>query len=407
MKGICRTRKDPHGLLHLPSELPTLPICPFSLLPNTMKTDLDSGTDILYIYDGWRCIEERNAASPSTVMRQYVYGGQYIDEVVCKIEDPGGTPAKLFYLHDCNYNVVALTNTSGVVQERYNYESYGGLTIAEDDYDVIPATTQNNSLTFQGQRYDAESGLYYFRNRYYSPVLGRLVQRDARTSYPLNPYNLEEGSPLSMVDPSGDESQQHDFYFDNPEGIIPAKYIFRVVISFERYCRDDYPYIRVTGHESGVIGEIDITGDRIDYRGFRRTNSVDKGWIVTHGYHITVDTSNVEMIFEPCPTGNVGGRAIARVTANVDLVRRIGLTAPVPSGFSYSHGSAIGEKTLESQSYVFTIEKECSCPALSYYTGKVAKAIKSLLPPLRLPREKLVDYAEPHVPPHWRVYDMP
>ena len=85
----------------------------------------------MYIYDGWQCIEERNAASPATVLRQYVYGAQYIDEIVCKIEDPGGTPGKLFYLHDCNYNVVALTNTSGAVQERYNYEPYGGLTIAD------------------------------------------------------------------------------------------------------------------------------------------------------------------------------------------------------------------------------------------------------------------------------------
>ncbi|HUW35545.1 MAG TPA: RHS repeat-associated core domain-containing protein, partial [Planctomycetota bacterium] len=156
------------------------------------ETRLDTGTDTLYIYDGWQCIEERNAATPSTVLRQYAYGSQYIDEIVCKIEDPGGTPSKLFYLHDCNYSVVALTNTSAAVQERYNYEPYGGLTIAEADYDVIPATTQNNSLTFQGQRYDAESGLYYFRNRYLSPSLGRFVQRDPAGHFDsMNLYELE------------------------------------------------------------------------------------------------------------------------------------------------------------------------------------------------------------------------
>jgi len=158
----------------------------------------------LYIYDGWQCIEERNAASPSTVLRQYVYGSQYIDEVVCKIEDPGGTPAKLFYLHDCNYNVVALTNTSAAVQERYNYEPYGGLTIAEADYDVISATTQNNSLTFQGQRYDAESGLYYFRNRYLSPVLGRFLQRDPMGYVDgMNLYTFIRNQPTTAVDPLG------------------------------------------------------------------------------------------------------------------------------------------------------------------------------------------------------------
>jgi len=173
-------------------------------LNRRVKKDLDSGTDILYIYDGWQCIEERNAASPSTVLRQYAYGGQYIDEIVCKIEDPGGTPGKLFYLHDCNYNVVALTNTSAAVQERYNYEPYGGLTIAEADYDVISATTQNNSLTFQGQRYDAESGLYYFRNRYLSPVIGRFLQRDPdEYADGMSLYSFVHDAPVGRRDPQG------------------------------------------------------------------------------------------------------------------------------------------------------------------------------------------------------------
>jgi len=169
-----------------------------------VKKDLDSGTDILYIYDGWQCIEERNAATPSTVLRQYVYGSQYIDEVVCKIEDPGGTPGKLFYLHDCNYNVVALTNTSGAVQERYNYEPYGGLTIADASYGSRSATAQNNSLTFQGQRYDAESGLYYFRNRYLSPVLGRFLQRDPVVyGDGMNLYEFVGSRPISEQDHLG------------------------------------------------------------------------------------------------------------------------------------------------------------------------------------------------------------
>jgi len=148
-------------------------------------------------------------ASPATVLRQYVYGAQYIDEVVCKIEDPGGTPGKLFYLHDCNYNVVALTNTSGEVQERYNYEPYGGLTIANAGWTTRDPhqTTQNNSLTFQGQRYDAESGLYYFRNRYLSPVLGRFMQRDRRRyDDGLNLYQAERSNPVTKLDPTGQKT---------------------------------------------------------------------------------------------------------------------------------------------------------------------------------------------------------
>jgi len=51
-------------------------------LNRRVKKDIDTGADILYIYDGWQCIEERNAATPATVLRQYAYGSQYIDEIV-------------------------------------------------------------------------------------------------------------------------------------------------------------------------------------------------------------------------------------------------------------------------------------------------------------------------------------
>ena len=49
-----------------------------------VKKDLATGTDVLYLYDGWRCIEERELDGETwEARRQYVYGGQYIDEVLC------------------------------------------------------------------------------------------------------------------------------------------------------------------------------------------------------------------------------------------------------------------------------------------------------------------------------------
>jgi len=41
-----------------------------------------------------------------------------------------------------------------------------------------PHSTIGNPYLFQGARYDAETGFYYFRNRYYDPRTGRFLQRD-------------------------------------------------------------------------------------------------------------------------------------------------------------------------------------------------------------------------------------
>ncbi len=74
-------------------------------------------------------------------------------------------------LTDANWNVVAVTNLTGAVQERYKYDAFGKRT-----------ATMNSSVDFDrgftGQVYDKETGLMLYRNRYYSTELGRFVSRD-------------------------------------------------------------------------------------------------------------------------------------------------------------------------------------------------------------------------------------
>ena len=109
------------------------------------------------------------------MLRQYVYGSQYLDELVAR-RDPSDGSLK-FYLQDANYNVVALADDEGAVVERYWYEPYGKVTITAPNGSA-QQTILNDTHLFQGQRRDPETGLYYFKNRYYSPELGRFLQRD-------------------------------------------------------------------------------------------------------------------------------------------------------------------------------------------------------------------------------------
>jgi uncharacterized protein RhaS with RHS repeats len=79
----------------------------------------------------------------------------------------GGT--KYYYHFDGLGSVVALSNTSGGIVERYSYDVFG---------EPNRVSGVGNPYFFTGRQYDSESGLYYYRARCYNPEIGRFLQTD-------------------------------------------------------------------------------------------------------------------------------------------------------------------------------------------------------------------------------------
>ncbi len=181
-----------------------------------VKKDLDTGTDVIYLYGGWQVLEEREWDTNGEgaeddkwePRRQYVYGATYIDEVLIFDKDTdddgdcvdGGGSSRRFYCQQANWNVIAVTDSSGDTDEKINYAPYGEATVTVQG----GHSATGNPYLFQSRRWDTEVDLYYFRNRVMSPVLGRFLQRDpAKYADGINLYQYGKSNPTSRVDPHG------------------------------------------------------------------------------------------------------------------------------------------------------------------------------------------------------------
>ena len=65
-----------------------------------------------------------------------------------------------------------------------------------------------SGYAFTGREWDAETGLYYYRARYYDPKIGRFISEDPlplveRPVSQVNAYAYVRNSPISLVDPTG------------------------------------------------------------------------------------------------------------------------------------------------------------------------------------------------------------
>jgi RHS repeat-associated protein len=139
----------------------------------------------------------------SAATRDYVWGPGYVDEIVCQIADPAGTPIRWYYLQDGNFNVVAATDAAGQVARQYAWEPYGQVAASDQNNSLQTLPTSrigHQGLFFERFYWQAGDdltaagngallpddtgtsrkvvGLYHNRNRWYSPELGRFASRD-------------------------------------------------------------------------------------------------------------------------------------------------------------------------------------------------------------------------------------
>jgi RHS repeat-associated protein len=101
-----------------------------------------------------------------------------------------------FYQADGLGSIVAFTSANAGVQAYYTYDSFGN---------TSPLNNVPQPYYFTGRELDTESGLYYYRARYYDPTVGRFLSEDPMgfTGLDVNLYRYVYNSPVSYSDPPG------------------------------------------------------------------------------------------------------------------------------------------------------------------------------------------------------------
>jgi RHS repeat-associated protein len=238
-------------------------------------------TEDYYYNTNYQIIEFRRGG----VMREQLgWNVDYIDSLALRFNDGNSdgdfldTNEQHYALQDGNYNVTALADSTGAVFERYRYTPYGERKVLEanftDDPDAISDVL--NTHTYTGRQLDSETGLYYYRARYYHALLGRFVARDPISYYGGN-WNLFEyvrGNPIISLDPKG----LLDWIL-NPDGTYTLRSDRGTVIPFqdtnpESQTQGRYQCHSLTfGCDIGPVGPVIVGGSSVT------TILVEDGWM--------------------------------------------------------------------------------------------------------------------------------
>jgi RHS repeat-associated protein len=146
------------------------------------------GTSTQFLYDGLNLVQEIQNSAPNANLLT----GLGIDEYFQRTDSAGARN----YLTDVLGSTLALTDPSGTTQTAYLYDPFGS--------SAASGQASSNTFQFTGREND-NSGLYYYRARYYAPSLGRFISQDPVGSLAgdLDVYTYVRNNPLSYTDPSG------------------------------------------------------------------------------------------------------------------------------------------------------------------------------------------------------------
>ncbi len=134
-----------------------------------------TANDVSYVYDGDQAVGETSSTANTSQLT-----GLAIDEHIARYTGQ----EQLVYLTDALGSIIAQTKADGSFQNKYGYSPYGQVAKDTDD--------KQNPHQYTGREND-NTGLLFYRARYYMPSCGRFISED--------PVGLNGGINLYSYEP--------------------------------------------------------------------------------------------------------------------------------------------------------------------------------------------------------------
>jgi RHS repeat-associated protein len=231
-----------------------------------------------FLWQGDKLIAESSESHYQTYLYEY---GSF--RPLALITGEGADNAHAYFYHlDQVGTPLEITGHDGAIAWAVDYHAYGN--VARERVQEI-----TSPLRFQGQYYDAETGLHYNRHRYYSPETGPYITVDPiGLAGGLNNYQYAK-NPTGWVDPLGLSQKPccgpggvytgNTANFKKPDHIPMTQDKFDEIINQERFNRDAPPSYLPDEHIAAHVGRFKEQGATIVQPGsFLDPKSEFKTW---------------------------------------------------------------------------------------------------------------------------------
>ena len=219
-------------------------------------------SETIYIYDGNRVIQERDAYNTPTV--SYTRG----TDLSGTLEEAGGIGGLLarshgysggnwtthnFYHADGNGNITYLETTSQLLAASYRYDPFGNLISKSGEL------ADANVYRFSSKEFHANSGLYYFLFRFYDPGLQKWINRDPiEERAGINLYAYVGNNPGNYFDPAGLTGiSRVEWHHEAGQAYGPEFLMSNIDIHHQRWGRMAPVWVHDELHARGFLDQIE------------------------------------------------------------------------------------------------------------------------------------------------------